>query len=200
MLIQYKLILKSKYITDICKDKGNLCFDTRKKDSMVMSNEKAAIVQFWESCLNQFVYILFSRWRIDWIGCVWFMIESFWTILFLWKISKSPKLLPQKVSFLKIGSKIFFFRYSKRCCWNWMNHDFENKLWIMFEFSKAEIKSNTFYKIFMWRKFHNLCKELLNTAPNRLEDVLTMETNLCWRHRNHINILWNWSLTTKFIA
>ena len=60
-----------------------------------------------------------------------------------------------------------------------MNHDFENKLWIMFEFSKAEIKSNTFYKIFMWRKFHNLCKELLNTAPNRLEDVLTMETNLC---------------------
>ena len=52
-----------------------------------------------------------------------------------------------------------------------MNHDFENKLWIMFEFSKVEIKSNTFHKIFMWRKFHNLCKELLNTAPNWLEHV-----------------------------
>lgn len=40
----------------------------------------------------------------------------------------------------------------------------------MFEFTKAKIKS--FFIIFLFCvKFDNLCKELLNTVPNRLENI-----------------------------
>ena len=45
----------------------------------------------------------------------------------------------------------------------------------MFEFSKAKIKSSIFHKIFIWRKFDNLCKALLNIAPNRLFKLKTWE-------------------------